>query len=121
MNQDARQEAADEIRLAMEAQAVSAAELAKKANVSKNTITRVMQAEVVQPSTLRKLRDALGIRPRHEVAQEQGYDSDVETIALAVKVWLADLPRDQRPAAIAAMFHAVSEYRDRSGQNHPNG
>jgi transcriptional regulator with XRE-family HTH domain len=121
MNQDQRHEAAGEIRLAMDAQSLSAAELARMAGVSKNTITGVLRGDASQPSTLRKLRDALGIRPRVVVAEEQGYDADVETFALAVKVWLADLPRLERPAAIAAMFTAVSTYRDRLGENHPNG
>lgn len=112
MDQQQRMYEADALQAAMDRLSWSAATLAEKSGVSKNTITRALRGENTQPSTLRKLRDALDLKPHSVVYEEQGFDSDANTIGLAVKVWVQGLDPAERPAALAAMLSAIATYRD---------
>ena len=118
MDQNQRAAAADEVKAAMERQSLSAATVAAKAGVSKNTMTRLLRAENVQQGSLFKVRDALDIQPRTTTRE---FDADVETTALAVKTWLADLDSDHRPGAIADLIQCVVSGAVRRAQSHPNG
>lgn len=117
MGQDQRDRAANEIKKAMADQAVSATELARRAQVSQNTITRVTRGENVQDGTLLKVRNALGIRP---VTQVETVDPDVEAVVLAIRTWLNGVARGERPHAVADLIECVIDGRVRRAL-HPNG
>ncbi|MGZ4519090.1 MAG: helix-turn-helix domain-containing protein [Mycobacteriaceae bacterium] len=112
MDQQQRMYEADALQAAMDRQGWSATDLVRESGVTKNTVTRALKGEPTQPSTLRKLREALGIQPLSVTYEEQGFDSDANTIGLAVKVWVQGLPPDERPTALAAMLSAIAGYRD---------
>lgn len=116
MDQEQRSQEAKRLQDAMDQLGWSAATLASKSGVSKNTITRALHGDNTQNGTLRKLRDALGIQPLHVVREEQGYDADAESIGTAFKVWISDMAPAERPRALAAIFEAIASYRRNTGQ-----
>ena len=120
LEQQQRDREAAELRKAMQEQHYSAAALAKKAGVSKNTVGRALAGDPTRDGTIRKLHKALGILPK--TAPEAGvFDVDLETVALAVKVYLASLDQGERPAAIAALIGCVAAAAVEHAQTHPNG
>lgn len=112
MDEQQRMYEAAALQAAMNKLGWSATDLIRESGVSKNTVTRALRGEPVQPSTLRKLREALGSQPHSVVHEEQEFDSDANTIGVAVKVWIADLEPSERPFALAAIFAAIRSYRD---------
>lgn len=117
MDQEQRDRVADEIKQAMADQAVSATALARRAEVSQNTITRVTTGQPTQDGTIRKVRAALGILP---VTQTETVDPDVEAVVLSIRTWLNGTPKHERPHAVADLIECVIEGRVRRAL-HPNG
>jgi transcriptional regulator with XRE-family HTH domain len=120
LEQQQRDREAAELRAAMQEQHYSAASLAKKAGVSKNTVGRALAGDPTRDGTIRKLHKALGILPK--TAPEAGvFDVDVESAAMAVKVYLAGLDQVERPPAIAALIKCVAGAAVEHARTHPNG
>lgn len=108
MNADQRRAVAAEITRAREAQGLSAAQLAKRAGISENTMTKVVRGESVYPSTLQKLREALGLEPLAETAAAR-YPPDIELIRDAIGLWLLDMEPVDRPDVVRRILRAVAD------------
>lgn len=119
MDQQQRETAATELKAAMDRLGWSNATLAAESGVSKNTVGSVLNGNPAQPGTLRKLRETLGIQPR--VTEDVVFDADVETTALAVRTYLARLPREDRAEAIAGLIDCIVQSAVNRLATQPNG
>lgn len=114
MDQPQRDRAVAEIKQKMESLSIDQAELGRRTGISKNTITSLMAGNNVREGTLRKVRKELALLPTEKT---ETVDADVETVSLAVKTWLNDLPHEERPTAVAHLIRCVVTW----AQSRPNG
>lgn len=60
----------DKVRKIRQRRVMAIGDLAEKANVGRNTISRIEHGHPARPSTIRKIADALGVEPEELVKQE---------------------------------------------------
>lgn len=60
----------EKVRKLRERKVMAIGDLAEKANVGRNTISRIEHGHPARPSTLRKIAAALGVEPEELVKQE---------------------------------------------------
>lgn len=107
MNQQQRLEAAQEITEAREGQGMSAAALAKEAGISETTMTKITNGIPVRASSLRKVREVLGIAPLTQAQAEAGYPPDVQLVRDAIGMWLVGVPEGERAERVRDLFRAI--------------
>lgn len=82
------------------------AELARRAEVAPNTLSSIEAGRNVQPGSLRKVLDALGVS---EQSGEQ--PEDIATALLMVGAWLSQIDPVSRGQAIRSLAQHMTEYR----------
>ncbi len=109
MDEGERELVAAEIARTRQARGLSAAALAKRADISENTMTRLGRGKPVHPQTLRKVWDALGIEPALDVNPLPGYPADIELVRDTIGLWLLETDPAQRPAVVRRILRAAAE------------
>lgn len=108
MNLKNRESFRDLVLDAMARKSWSAARVAKEAGISQSTMTRITRAETVQPQTVGKVREILGISSLAQLQNDEGYSMDIELVRDAIGLWLRDVPVNQRAEKVRDLFAAIA-------------
>lgn len=82
------------------------ADLAERAGIAPNTLSRIEAGKGVHPGSLRQVLDALGVQ---EESPEQ--PDDIATAQLMVGAWLSQIDPASRGHAIRSLAQHMTAYR----------
>lgn len=122
MDERQRARQVDEIRQAMDDRNMSQAALARESGVDKDAIGRMLRGGNASATTLRKVRDHLGLRPESQsVGEPSDPEGNVDFAMRALRRWLLAAPPEYRVEYLSALFACIAEASIEIGRNHPNG
>ena len=82
-------------------------EQAKAAGISETTMTKITNGIPVRASSMRKVREVLGIAPLTTAQAEAGYPPDVQLARDAIGMMLMDVPEEDRAEKVRDLFRAM--------------
>ena len=98
-----------QVRQARKRNALTVHDLAEKAGVAPNTVTRVELGRSVRPGNLRAILDALRIDP---MADSDDVAQDVELAQSVISQWLRHQPETRRREMIGRLMRMVADDGD---------
>lgn len=113
MDKAQRDQIGEQFKATRESLGWSLRRLADEANVSVNTVRSLEHGDPVQPGSLGKIREALGIEPISEIVARAEEPADVHWTLDIVRMWLLGMDASERPAAAGDLVRFIVE----RGQN----
>lgn len=107
MEQKQREEFAAIVLEAMAKKSWTALRTAEEAGFTETTMTRITKGRPVSPTTILKVRKALGIQALADAQGDEGYSVDIELVRDLVGLKMRELPFPERAAFALGVFEAV--------------
>ena len=120
MDQKQREEFRDIVLEAMAKKSWTSARTAKEAGFTMSTMTRITKALEVSPTTILKVRQALGIEALADAQAHEGYSVDIELVRDTIGLIMRDLPEAERPEFVRDIFEAVAKRPKKAIDSPPN-
>lgn len=111
MDELQRKQIGEQVRSVREGRGLTQAALAEAAGVSPNTVLAIEKGRDTQTTKLGAVMTALQIQPLAEAISHEDTSQDVHMALEMMRMWLADMPQDERPRAMYDVMRYIMTQR----------